>query len=562
MTDTGQKLAEFSNIASYLPFMAKTRPLEPAIYFPHKKGKNGSAEYKKYSFKQLDHESDCIARGLEKAGVCRGVRTALMVPPSLEFFALTFAIFKVSAVPVMVDPGIGIKNIKACLAQAAPEVFIGIPKAHIARILLGWGRKTVKKNITVGRRIFLSGSTLDLIRKRGDSEKPYKMAETGADETAAILFTSGSTGTPKGALYSHGNFSAQVEIIRDTFQIEPGEIDLPTFPLFALFDPALGMTTIIPDMDPTRPAHVDPQNIITPIKTFGITNMFGSPALVNRVGRYGAEHAVKLPSLRRVISAGAPVPSAVLERFSRMLSPEAQIFTPYGATEAMPVCSIGSHEILQHTRHATDQGKGVCIGRPVDKMTVKVITITDSPIPLWDDKLCLPSEETGEIVVKGPVATSAYFNQEGPTRLAKIYESDGNGFRHRMGDLGMFDDQGRIWFCGRKAHRVITKSGTLYTIPCESVFNTHPKVYRTALVGIQKNGDIIPLICVELEQGSKGVDLETIKNELLALGASKAHTKDIKTFLFHDDFPVDIRHNAKIFREKLAIWAERRIRNG
>jgi acyl-CoA synthetase (AMP-forming)/AMP-acid ligase II len=559
LIDGNTTLTNVVNIASYLPIMAEKQPYRPAIVFPNGRDKDGRVSYTHYTFKQLDFESDCIARGLERTGIGRGVRTVLMVSPSLEFFALTFAMFKVGAVPVMIDPGIGVKNIKNCLAQAEPEAFIGIPKAHLARTLLGWGRETIRHNVTVGRRLFWSGSTLGQVKNAGQSESPYQMAATDADETAAILFTSGSTGTPKGAVYTHSNFAAQVEIIRNTFQIEAGEIDLPTFPLFALFDPALGMTTIVPDMDPTRPARVDPEKIIEPIYNFGITNMFGSPALINRVGRYGAKRGIKLPTLRRVISAGAPVPAAVLETFSSMLSPNTQIFTPYGATEAMPVSSIGSHEILKDTRRDTDDGRGVCVGRPVDEMAVAVIRISEAPIPEWDDKLKLPAEQIGEIVVKGPTVTHSYYKKKEATALSKIYETDGKGPWHRMGDLGAFDEQGRLWFCGRKTHRVETPSGTLYTIPCEAVFNSHPKVFRTALVGVEKDGVVTPVLCVELEKGSKEEDLAILKNELLELGAAKPHTRDIRTILFHDDFPVDIRHNAKIFRDKLAVWASKKM---
>ncbi|MBW2346158.1 MAG: AMP-binding protein, partial [Deltaproteobacteria bacterium] len=376
----------------------------------------------------------------------------------------------------------------------------------------------------------------------------YEMARTEGHEMAAILFTSGGTGTPKGAIYTHTNFAAQVEIIRKTYNILPGEIDLATFPLFALFDPALGMTTVVPDMDPTRPAHVDPEKIIEVVKDFDITNMFGSPALINRVGRYGAGHGVKLLSLRRVIAAGAPMPPAVLERFCTMLSSDTQVFTGFGATEAMPVCSIGSHEILSETRHGTDEGRGVCIGRPVEDVTVSVI-----------GALNLATGEIGEITVKGPIVTSAYYKKEEATRLAKIHEPDGKGLWHRMGDLGFFDEKGRLWFCGRKSQRVITESGTFYTIPCEGVFNTHPDVYRTALAGVNMHGSIQPVLCVELEEDSKGVDKERVRLELLELGATKPHTKEIRTILFHDSFPVDIRHNAKIFRDKLAVWAEKKL---
>ena len=160
-------------------------------------------------------------------------------------------------------------------------------------------------------------------------------------------------------------FAAQVRILRDHFRVQPGEIDLPTFPLFALFDPALGMTAVLPEMDPTRPAFVDPRKIIGAIRDQEVTHMFGSPALLDRVGRYGSTHGVSLPSLRRVISAGAPVPPATLRRFASMLDDEARIHTPYGATEALPVASIDHREILGETAAASATGAGTCVGRKV-----------------------------------------------------------------------------------------------------------------------------------------------------------------------------------------------------
>jgi acyl-CoA synthetase (AMP-forming)/AMP-acid ligase II len=381
-------------------------------------------------------------------------------------------------------------------------------------------------------------------------------------------------------VYTHEIFAAQVDILRRLYSIEPGEIDLQTFPLFGLFAPALGMSTVVPDMDATRPAQVDPCKIIEAVENFGVTNLFGSPALLNRVGRYGAEHNIKLPSLKRVLSAGAPVSAEVIERFSTMLSPGVEIFTPYGATEALPVCSVGSDEVLGRatripadaspalappetpadcaTRTLTDRGAGVCVGRPVAEMKVRIIRISDDPIPVWSDDLVVAQGQVGEIVVQGPIVTREYFHRPEATALAKI--ADGAAFHHRMGDLGYFDERGRVWFCGRKSHRVVTEQATMFTIPCEAVFNTHPRVYRTALVGVRRGGTVCPVLCVELEKDAADADREELTKELLALGASQAHTMNIKTFLFHPAFPVDIRHNAKIFREKLAVWAARTLR--
>ncbi len=548
------------NVAAHLPAMAAKQPSTAAVHFPCRQGKNNQPIYQTYTYAQLDQQSNRIATGLESLGISRGVRTVLMVNPSLDFFALTFALFKVGAVPVLIDPGMGIKNLKVCLAEAEPEAFIGIPKAQLARLLLGWGKESLKVILTVGSCRFWGGTTLAKLIKPISQCHHYDTTHTEADETAAILFTSGSTGVPKGAVYSHGNFIAQVDALREIYQITPGEIDLPTFPLFALFAPALGMTSVIPEMDFTRPGSVDPAKIIAAIKRFEVTTMFGSPALIRRVAQYGKENKIKLPSLKRAISAGAPVPAVVLERFVEMVNPGVQVFTPYGATESLPVCSIGSEIILQETRVATDQGKGVCIGFPVPSIQLEIIQIDDQDIPIWKDDLKVADGEIGEIVVKGPQVTRSYHNRTESTRLAKISVSDQGDFFHRMGDLGYRDEHGRIWFCGRKTHRVVTESRTLFTIPCEAIFNAHDKVFRTALVGISMDDETKPVVCVELEKNMSQQEQDQLVDELQRIAKANKLTKSIHRFLIHPAFPVDIRHNAKIFREKLAVWAKEKLR--
>ncbi|MDD2899716.1 MAG: fatty acid CoA ligase family protein [Desulfuromonadaceae bacterium] len=539
----------FVNISRPLSEMARLQPDTPAIIFPQEK--------RSLTYRELDRDSDRTAHGLIKNGIIRGTRVALLVPPSPELFSLTFALFKAGAVPVFIDPGIGARNMKGCLAEAGPTAFIGIPKAHVARRLLGWGRDTIRTNIVVGGGSIWGGVPLDSIRQSAPSA-PFVAADTARDEVAAILFTSGSTGPPKGAVYTHGTFAAQVEALREMYDIRPGEIDLPTFPLFALFAPALGMTALIPKMDFTRPGSVDPRRIFGPAAEYAATTMFGSPALLNRVSRFGEEHGIRFSHLKRVISAGAPVPAAVLKRFTALLPDGAEIFTPYGATEALPVSSIGSREVLNETGAMTGEGHGVCVGRPVRSISIAIIPITDSPVAVWSDELMLPPLEVGEITVRGPQVSSSYLNRPEATKMAKIADPSG-GVWHRMGDIGYLDKIGRIWFCGRKSHRVVTSRTTMFTIPVEGIFNTHPAVFRTALVGVGMVGSQLPVLCVELEKSPGKPQLELIRKELLEIGNRYPHTKNIHDILFHPAFPVDIRHNAKIFREKLAVWAKGQV---
>lgn len=541
---------EYINVSTHLREMARRHPHKRAVVYPAGWDENGRVAYTHLTFSQLDKESDCLAHGLERIGVTRGTRTILMVKPSLEFFALTFAIFKIGAVPVIVDPGMGVKRMLVCLQESKAEAFIGIPKAHLMRKFNPSYFRRVKAWVTVGKRWFWGGHSL-----RGVFQtpwKPYPEVNTGAGEMAAILFTTGSTGPAKGVVYTHRVFDAQIRRIRDQFGIGENEIDLPTFPLFALFDPALGMTAVIPDMDPTRPAQADPEKIIDAVLSQGVTNMFASPALLAVLAGYGKELDIKLPSLKRVISAGAPANLAQVERFASMLGEDAQVHTPYGATEAMPVLSISNQE-LKKTRKFTEQGFGICVGRPVGDIAVRIIRISDAPIEQWSDDLEVPDGDTGEITVKGDVVTREYFERQKDNTLSKI--ADGETVWHRMGDLGWRDNKGRVWFCGRKSQRVVTENGDLYTIPCEAVFNQHPAVFRSALVGVGKPPQK-PIICIELENGGKGMNKDEIKKELLNYAAKHPLTQEIKTILFHKGFPVDVRHNSKIFREQLAIWAK------
>ena len=540
------------NIAAALPALARERPGQVAMRCP---GRNGRYDVA-LTYAELDARSDAIAAGLARHGIGRGTRTVVMVRPTPEFFLLMFALFKAGAVPVLVDPGIAKRALRQCLDEAQPEAFVGIPLAHGARALLRWAG-SARVRITTGRRALLADATLAEVERDGADAGP-QLADTQPDEVAAILFTSGSTGVPKGVVYRHRHFVAQVAMLREAFGFAPGGVDLPTFPPFALFDPALGLTSIIPDMDPTRPARANPRRLLQAIERFGVTQLFGSPALVAVLARHG----VHLPTVRRVTSAGAPVPPDVVARMRALLPDDAQLWTPYGATECLPVAAIEGRE-LEDTRAATERGAGTCVGRPVPPNEVRIVAIEDGEVAYWADARPVHPGQVGEITVAGPTATDAYYNRDGATRLAKIRERLPDGSErivHRMGDLGWLDDAGRLWFCGRKSQRVVVDATTtLCTEQVEPVFNTHPEVRRTALVGVGARGAQRPVLCVELQPGVRRDQHPRIAAELRHLGDGFVHTAKVEAFLFHPRFPVDIRHNAKIGREQLAAWAARQL---
>jgi len=557
--ETSRNRDECSNVATALAWQARRQPNVTAIHYPQS-GTFRKGEYTSCTYQELDELSDSYARGLTAYGIGPGTRTALMLTPGLDFFAMFFALFKAGAVPVLIDPGIGMKPLKQCLSEAAPKAFIGVTRAHFARKILGWAKESCELLVTAGPKLGLGGISLKKLREMGDLGSGDVMHAAKPDDMAAILFTSGSTGAPKGVVYRHRHFNAQVDMLRTAFNIKPGEVSLPTFPPFALFDPALGMTTVVPDMDPTRPAEADPEKLIHAIDRFGVTNIFGSPALLDTLSRYCAEHGIRLESVTRVISAGAAVPVSTIRRMQKAVYRDAEIHTPYGATECLPVSSISAAQMDDKLVDRIESGDGVCVGRPIDPNKVRIIKISEMAFNDLSETTEMPFGMPGEIVVSGPSCTDSYWQRDGETELAKVPDGQGNTW-HRMGDVGIMDGLGRLWYCGRVSQRVETGQETLFADQCEAIFNQHPDLARSAVVGVGPKGRQVPVLCIEVIGKLSPVDRERVHFDLLQLAQAHAITKSIRTVLFHPGFPVDIRHNSKIGREQLAEWAAKKMQS-
>ncbi|MBS3824569.1 MAG: AMP-binding protein [Wenzhouxiangellaceae bacterium] len=549
-------MPETTNIAEALRAQAEDRPDGVALIVPTRQGADGRWADRRWTYRQLNDLSDRLAAGFQRRGIAPGTRVAFMVPPSLEFFALFFALFKAGCVPVLIDPGIGLRPLKACLGEARPSVFIGVTRAQVARALFGWARGHIERCITVGPRPFGTGLRYrDLLVGNASDFQPR---EVDPEAPAAILFTSGSTGIPKGVVYRHRHFVAQVDLVRSTYGIRPGEVDLPTFPPFALFDPALGMTTVIPKMDFTRPARANPEMLASMIAQYGVTNLFGSPALMNTLSRHLEAHSAKLPGVRRALSAGAPVSPAVVERMHLALDASADIHTPYGATECLPVATIAGRELVGELSAGNRAGRGICVGKPLEANRIRIIRITDQALARLEDSREVAPGEIGEICVSGPTATDKYWHREAQTRLAKMVDGQGVVW-HRMGDLGWMDEAGRLWYCGRKSERVTTGQRTLYTECVEGIVNAVRGVYRSALVGVGPEAHKTPVIIVEPEPRQQKASLIARIAERLS---EHENTREIQRIELRRSLPVDIRHNAKIRRGELARKFDRKLRPG
>ncbi len=509
----------------------------------------------KVTFSELNRRSNAYAHIIKNKGIEPGQRVMLMVKPSIDFICLTFALFKIGAPVILIDPGMGYKNLLRCIEGVNPVAFIGIPKAHLFKTVFNKQFRSVTKTFCCGNSFGLFGQDITkLARKDYGSFTAY---DADTDDLAPIIFTSGSTAPPNGVRYEHSIFYAQLRLNRDYYGIGPGQVDQPAFPLFALFSTALGATAVIPDMDPTHPAKVNPEKYVSSIEKYGVTYSFGSPAIWNVISKFCEKKDHRMKTLDKVLMAGAPVSGELVSRLQTVLQDDVTIHTPYGATESLPIVSIEGKEITNTTWPSTKEGKGTCVGRSLPGIDIRIVPISDSIISSFDPATILPSGQIGEIIVRGDVVTRAYENNDSENKLAKI--ADGDSFWHRMGDVGYLDETDRLWFCGRRAHRVVVKNETFFTIPCEAIYNNHPDVFRSALVGVlDSNKKTVPVIIFEPEKQST-TESNQLLDELRELGKQNNLTAKIEYYLIHPDFPVDIRHNAKIFREKLSVWATEKL---
>lgn len=529
------------NIADNLTKVASKFPDKTAVRFPTRAGDGYS--YENLDFKTLESKTNIYANGLLDSGFAKGQKVLLFVRPSLEFHALVFALFKIGAIPLLIDPGMGRKNLLSAIKEVRPEGMIAEPEVYLLSLIFRDAFKSVKNKVTTKG---LAWGKIKKLEKLSHYSSKFKSVQLAEDEMAAILFTSGGTGKPKGVIYSHKIFFEQTRVLQEVFNLDENETDLPGFPLFSLFTLSMGMTSVIPDMNPSKPAQANPAKLVRNILDTKASFVAGSPAIWEGVGEYCKINKITLPSVKYLVMFGAPVRNEIHQMFKGILT-NGTTYTPYGATESLPVSNISGHEVLEKTAKLTEDGKGTCVGRPVSGTIAKIIKYVDGPIASFSDVEELAVGEVGEIIVYGKIVTRSYLNAEKETKEAKIFETNDSAPWHRIGDMGYKDEEGRIWFCGRKTHKVETKKGTKYTIPCEAIFNNHPGVRRSALVEINKT----PKIVIERNRVGKKLSKGKLSEELLELASRHEHTKDITEVFYKKSFPVDVRHNIKIDRLKI-----------
>ena len=503
-------------------------------------------QYDTLDFGSLAARIDAYEHGLMEAGLRAAERVIMLVTPGADFLALSYAVMGRGAVPVFIDPGMGVDAVVACMREAEPSGFIGVPRAHLLRLKAGELFRSLRFSVVAGR--FPPCGAMRLCDLRRPSAAPPTPVPRGDADPALVAFTSGATGRPKGVVFTNRMLSEQLAVFRGQFGFRGGDQDLPLLPVFSLFTAALGVGSIFPPLDPSRPLSLVPSQIIRVMRDLGNQTSFGSPALWSKIGEYCRQTGATLPQLRRVFMAGAPVSQTTID-LVKAACPQAESFTPYGATEALPVTIASADDLWQDRPVLAVTGEqGTPVGRAIDGVALRVVQpLTGQPVmPLVD----CPERVIGEIVVSGDTVSREYLRRPEATATSKIH--DGDRVWHRMGDMGYLDAAGHLYFCGRKAHVVSTPDRTFHSVPVENVFNRHPQVRRSALIEVAGG----PALAIEPASWPLTPQArQTLAAELRAVGVGDPVTAAIRRFYFHQSFPVDARHNAKIFRDRLGAWA-------
>lgn len=505
------------NIAEILATQARQRAETPAIISP-----SGT----RTSFRELWEATGQCAAQLQCTGLTRGDGVLLFHPIAVELYVFLIALFRIGAVGLILDPSAGRAHIESCCELWPPKGLFGSPKAHLLR-LVNTRLRRIPRQYAPG---WFPGAINVTSHRFGEGPTPEPLSE---DDPAIVTFTSGSTGKPKAAVRSHSFLVAQYEVLRDTLELRPGQIDLTTLPIFVLANLAAGVTSVLPDADMRHPGAVDGAKIIRQVQRESVQSTAASPAFIGRVIE-GIRENTQLSSLRKVFIGGAPVFPSLLRRASEAL-PNAEIVAVYGSTEAEPMAEIRASTISSEDLQAMASGAGLLTGASVPQIKLRVMRNQwGTPLGALSasefEAMKMPVGEAGEIVVSGAHVLPGYLHGEGDAETKFTAE----GVRwHRTGDLGYFDASGRLWLMGRCAARVADQRGTLYPFSVECAAMQNLNVERAALLAHRGQR----LLVLQAKSGST-IDEARVRHEL-------AWAK-LDEILVVPKIPLDRRHNAKV----------------
>ena len=477
------------------------------------------------SFAELHDRVMAVAGGLVARGLQPGDRVAMLVPPGIELVTAVYAVWRAGGVTVIADRGLGLRGLGRAVRGAHVQWVLGEPKAIAAARVLRWAPRA--QTIPVA-------SIADMV-----ASGAAPPAEPAPDDEAAVLYTSGATGPAKGVRYRHRQLAAQRDALARTYGITADDRLVAAFAPFALYGPALGIASTIPDVDVTAPGTLTAEALATSVAAIDATIVFASPAALANVLRTGAPGDTRLSQVRLVLSAGAPVPVTALRAMATRC-PAAQLHTPYGMTECLPVADTSLARI-----DATGDGRGVCVGPPVDGADVMIAPLG---FDAGDTIAAVDAGTTGEVLVRASWCSDGYDQLWLTQRNARPMDATGAVW-HRSGDVGHVDTDGLLWIEGRSVHVVHTVDGPVTAVPVEVAVERLAGVDRCAAVGVG------PVGCQQLVVVVEGPGGDGLAPAQLTTSVRGAVRHPVAAVLRVTALPVDIRHNTKIDRTLVATWA-------
>lgn len=477
-----------------------------------------------------------VAAGLDAIGVRRGDRVSLLVPPGADLTVALYACLRIGAVVVVADAGLGVRGLTRAVRGARPDWIIGIPSALAAARLLGWpGVRIAPTGLPASARVAIGvRHTLPDLARRGRG-RPLPEAPAMGD-LAAVLFTSGSTGPAKGVRYTQARLAGVRDAIATQYRIGRDTALVAGFAPFALFGPAFGCRTVVPDMDVTKPATLSASALADAVRAIDADTVFLSPAALTNVLDTEADPAA-FDGVRLLLTVGAPVGAPLLDRAQAVLR-HASLRTPYGMTECLLVADIAREAV-----HDAGSGNGVCVGPPTARVAVRIAPLDVDSVPTG---VTTEPEVTGEIQVHAPHMLAGYDRLWRTDAAAKAGTPAEEW--HRTGDVGHLDAEGRLWVEGRLPHVITTPQGVVTPVRIELAAERAPGVRRAAAVGVGPRGTQQLVVVAEGERGP-------LAPPPLAAAVRAQVDRPVAAVLAVPALPTDIRHNAKIDRARLARWA-------
>ncbi len=519
------------------------------------------------SWQELAVSVSTLADSLYALGVRRGSRISLMVPPGVDLTIVLYACLKLGAVIVVADAGLGVRGMSRAVKSTSPEFLIGISRALVAAKTFSWpGRRISVDPLPKAQRRLLSVETsIAELTAASPTSAPsaFSASPLDPDADAAILFTSGSTGPAKGVVYTHRQLTGMRDTVASTFGLGPGHGLVAGFAPFALLGPALGTTSITPDMDVTAPRTLSAQALADAARAINATTVFASPAALQNVLATAPDLTTEgrdaLSSVMLLLSAGAPVSERLLTSVQEIL-PKASLHTPYGMTEALPVSDIDLEDIRIAAAdvlagNVAGAGNGVCVGSPVQGANIMLSPLDHTGTangPLTSDV-----HVTGEILVQAPHVKDRYH------RLwLTQQDSARNSGWHRTGDVGHFDAKHRLWVEGRIGHVLTTADGVVTPVGVEQALEGLPEVTMAAVVGVGPAGTQAAVAVLVTNPQTRRAGLAGPEIANAARSVAEMAGVPLAAVLTVRSLPTDIRHNAKIDRTGVALWAERTLAGG